>query len=368
MSFPLAFRVTNGSIRRVEVESSSTMAEVAGLMCSLDRTLPRGRLALFHQGVRLPPDSCVREYNLKPNPNPNAPDQPPPAVLTVIVLLGDALSSSEDCTYDEFIDVTFPNHGEKEIPLNIQPLIKFKKNSSGQMIWLPSLVDINALSTPTDGNMREYLGEEVSTALGFVKWTETSYPQRMFLLEINNESVVHDLKSIKYSSFSTNLGYSNGDRHSWQRYTSVPPLDAYVHINEHDHTARLLPTDALKPATVYAVVLLNGVPTVSSDYSSMSQPLLSYWRPGLCEDYICIFRTKKPRVFKVPEKGPEVGGKLDAETVAATAAPAADGEGGQEEGVDLTHDDVNNADNNTGGTEDSNNDTSASARSITPNL
>jgi hypothetical protein len=218
-------------------------------------------------------------------------------------------------TYDSFVELSFPGHGDKDLPLNIQPLIKFKKSPSGYMVYLPSLADVEALPTTGDGNMREYLGEEISSSLGFIKWTETCYPFRCFLLEIDNEGIIPNLKTRKYSSFISNIGYTNGDRHSWQRYSNVSPIDCYVHVNEADHSVRLLPTEALKPSTVYAIVLLNGVPVVRSDYQSMKAPLLSYWRPGICEDMLIIFRTKKPRQFKIPN--------ADGVVIDATAEPSA---------------------------------------------
>ena len=300
MSFPLYFRTPNGAINEVQVEPTTTIGEVTEQICDCDRLLPRGRIALYYNHTKLQPQNTVREYNLKPALVAQEKLQAQ-AVVTVIILLGNPkLLSEEDCTYESFIDVCFPNNGDKDLPLNIQPLIKFKKSPSGHMVYLPSLADIAALQTPGDGNMREYLGEEISSSLGFLKWTETSYPNRLFLLEIDRENVLSELKTIKYSSFTNNIGYTNGDRHSWQRYTRIYPIDCYVHVNESDNSARLLPTEPLKPSTVYAIVLLNGVPVVPSNYQSMSNPLFSYWRPGICEDMIVVFRTKKPRVFKVP--------------------------------------------------------------------
>lgn len=303
MSYPLYFRTPSGVINEVQVEPTTTMGEVAEKICDCDRLLPRGRIALYFNHTKLQPQNTVREYNLKPaavDVHTKELKQAKP-VVTVIILLGNpGLLSGEDCTYDSFVDVCFPNNGDKDIPLNIQPLIKFKKSQSEHMVHLPSLADIAALQTQGDGNMREYLGEEISTSLGFTKWTETGYPNRLFLLEIDRESILPELKAIKYSSFTNNVGYTNGDRHSWQRYSRVYPIDCYVHVNEGDNSARLLPTEPLKPSTVYAIVLLNGVPVIPANYQSMSNPLFSYWRPGICEDMIVAFRTKKPRVFKVP--------------------------------------------------------------------
>ena len=301
MSFPIYCRYPNGQVEEIPVEADTKIGEVLELICDQNRLLPRGHIGLFHKGVKLLNTNEVREYNLKPTVMVSKDDKPvAKIVLTVVVLFGDTLITREDCTYESYIHVSFPSHGEKEIPINIQPLIKFKKNKSNYVIYLPSLSDISALETSGDGNMREYLGEEISSSLGFLKWSEKSYPFRMFLLELDNESVVSNIKSLMYSSFTTNPGYTNGDRHSWQRYSNLPPIDCYVHINEHENSVRLLPTEPLKPATVYGIVLLNGVPTVPADYASMQKPLFSYWRPGICEDTIIVFRTKKPRVFQAP--------------------------------------------------------------------
>jgi hypothetical protein len=89
MSLSLPFRSPNGVLQEVEVEASTTIAELQEKICNVNRLLPRGRIALYLNKIQLQPNNSVREYNLKP---PVLPPENGEAVVrpvvTVIILYG----------------------------------------------------------------------------------------------------------------------------------------------------------------------------------------------------------------------------------------------------------------------------------------
>ena len=137
--------------------------------------------------------------------------------------------------------------------------------------------------------MQDILGEEVAAEMGFVRWTMAEVRAGLLLLEIPSDLLLR-FDRIKYSWRAGKRYYAGGDRHSWQRYTNVPPIDATIMVDTSMLTARILPAEALKPNQMYAILLGNGVTTVPIGGSVT--PWYGYCRPGMLEDKIIVFKTK----------------------------------------------------------------------------
>jgi hypothetical protein len=261
------------------LDSKMTVAAALDKIVDRNRTLMRDRVKLVCGGTQLLPGNTLQEHGLREG-----------STIEILLRLGAPVIDPTDVTYDPFIIDTLPRNGDANIPLSIQPLIMFKKNRNGLSLFLPSLENIQNYGVASTGDMRSYLGEELSAGMGFTKWTEAEHSARALLLEVA-PAIMVKIEQVKYSWRSRGQLYAGGDVHSWQRYTRSQPVDAYVHVDEGAQTIRILPTSSLKPGTTYAVLLMNGVPTVQSDEAA--EPWFSFTRPGMLEDKLICFKTKE---------------------------------------------------------------------------
>lgn len=269
------------------LDPKMTVAAAMDKIVEKNRSLMRDRVKLVCNRIQLLPGNTLQEHGVREG-----------SIIEILLRLGAPVIDPADVTYDQFIIDTLPRNGDANIPLSIQPLLMLKKNRKGLSLFFPSLENIHAYGVASTGDMRSYLGEELSASMGFVKWTEAEHAARVLLLEVKMDILVN-IEQVKYSWRAKDQLYTGGDVHSWQRYTRSQPVDAYVHIDEPAQTVRLLPTGSLKPGTTYAVLLMNGVPTILPDEAA--EPWFSFTRPGMMEDKLIFFKTKEDETASLEE-------------------------------------------------------------------
>jgi hypothetical protein len=244
----------------------------------------RGKL-LKSQGDEIPftdPPQVLSEYGIGPG-----------SYLEIIENFEPILHQTELC-YDSFIALTTPLNGEENISIDKQPTIYFRENDYGLSIYLPCLMNRDALRSDTScGDMVEILGQEEAKRRGFIQWTDTIYNQYIFLLEITNPKLEKTIDEVRYNYFGINEGYHAGDRHSWQRYTDKLPIDCFAHVDEYENKIRLVPELRLTPGGTYCLLFQHGIPTPPAD--DLLSSLFTYTGKGICEDKLIFFRTQKSK-------------------------------------------------------------------------
>lgn len=211
--------------------------------------------------------------------------------LEVLLRFDQTILPSEVC-YDNFIESFEPTDGEQNVAVDIQPLFQFKENGNGLSLYISSFADRNSLPCDLDSaDMDVVLGPVKASEKGFVKWTDTIYPSRIFLLEMTNPHMQELSKKMRYNIFGINDGYAGADVHSWQRYTTKPPVPCYVHVDEAAMQVRLVPEESLQYGTTYCIVLQNGMPI--PPVGRVTASLFSFTGRGVCEDKIVTFRTAR---------------------------------------------------------------------------
>ena len=208
--------------------------------------------------------------------------------------------------YSEFLRFSYPIQNSVDFPIGGEIVLKFGPSSLRRIeLFVPSLVDKSILQTSFGGDMVKNLGGlKEAKKRGYVAWTDEIFIQRAYLLEIpsirkRSETADHlRFERIRYSSSGTlNMGYRDGDMHSWQRYTTqIPVLASLLHTEEFDPITgntisilRMRPMGGLKYNTCYAILLSNNVPTVPAvgcvgDFTEFTDA-------GTTEDYLIEFKT-----------------------------------------------------------------------------
>lgn len=140
-------------------------------------------------------------------------------------------------------------------------------------------------------------------ARGFKQWTTKKYQSRVHLLELtenirNIDTLLERMESVRYSFNGINDGYINGDNNSWQRYTSVEPIecritlsdeyDIFSSLNDNESIITLKPYEPLKHNQTYIIYLGNSAPIVPNSLDSL---LTSYTASHVCEDKLFLFTT-----------------------------------------------------------------------------
>lgn len=212
--------------------------------------------------------------------------EPEPIQVVVKVAGMSVMDEPQLFEYREFVRCVDPPNGATKVPLKTSIHIQFGCNHAGYCISLSNLRDASSWSSPDPrfGDMVRQLDGDIHLAKekGFVQWTQEKHPQRVLLLQLDAESAakmfppprrppkaaspakpVRGATTEKVSATTTmvtasagaavapcggiisttfldtkrywhrgvNEGYSGGDFHSWQRYTSRPPVDTT--ISEH---------------------------------------------------------------------------------------------------------------------------------------
>ena len=230
--------------------------------------------------------------------------------------------------YSEFIKSSYPIQNSVDVPLNSEITIKFGKSSLRNIeIYIPAMLNLNALKCSSDGDMVKNVGGlKEATNRGFKKWTNETFEQRIFLLELPTENngfsftEYSHLERIRYYKNGVmNRGYDNGDYHSWQRYTKYLPIlctlshttDNNVNCSDsenthtssndvincsHSHsddvirTIKMTPHVPMKSSTYYSILLCNNVPTVPKECSS--NDFMQFISNSISEDHLICFKTK----------------------------------------------------------------------------
>ena len=315
--------------------------------------------------------------------------EPEPIQVVVKVTGMSVMDEPQLFEYREFVRRVDPPNGATKVPLKTSIHIQFGCNHAGYCISLANLRDASCWSSPDPrfGDMVRQLDGDIQLAKekGFVQWTQEKHPQRVLLLQLDAETAAKlfppprrppkaaspvkpargaatekatatttatmvtasagaavapcggiisttFLDTKRYWHRGVNEGYSGGDFHSWQRYTTRPPVDTTIsehrwpvpHLNDtayavepvpytggrrnpnqdqdqdqeqeqeqeqeeltapqllrllesavslnhsstiadeytHVSTLTLRPMEPLQPATTYAVLLMNSVPTM----------------------------------------------------------------------------------------------------------
>lgn len=154
------------------------------------------------------------------------------------------------------------------------------------------------------GDMCLQLGSAANAkARGFKQWTMKKFQSRIHLLELtektrNVDSLIERLESARYSFNGINDGYVNGDDDSWQRYTSVEPIecridlsdeyDIFSSLSDDEAIITLKPYEQLKHNQTYIIYLGNSIPVVPSSLESL---VTAYNASHVCEDKLFLFTT-----------------------------------------------------------------------------
>jgi hypothetical protein len=244
----------------------------------------RGKL-LKSQGEEIPvtnPSQILSEYGIGPG-----------SYLEILENFEPIFHPTE-LSYDSFIAVSTPLNGEENISIDKQPTIYFRENNHGLAIYLPCLINRDALRSDTSGDMVEMLGSvDEAKRRGFVQWTDKMYNQFIFLLEVTNPKLEKMIDEVRYNYGGINEGYDQGDRHSWQRYTEKLPIDCFVHLDELENKIRLVPELRLTPGGTYCLLFQHGIPTPPAE--DLLSSLFTYTGKGICEDKVIFFRTQKSK-------------------------------------------------------------------------
>ena len=154
------------------------------------------------------------------------------------------------------------------------------------------------------GDMKQKLGNlRQAKSRGFKQWTTKKFQSRIHLLELTEKHhsvdiLIEKLEGIRYSNHGINDGYSDGDEHSWQRYTSIEPTecritlideyDIFSTLSDNESMITLKPYEPLKCNTTYLIYLGNSTPIVPPTYDALYS---SYNASHVCEDKLFIFTT-----------------------------------------------------------------------------
>lgn len=249
--------------------------------------------------------------------------------------------------YLEYILKCVPEDGCTEVPCNINPRVIFKRNIfNGLVLNVNAMVNTeNSSVLQSYGDMENLLGNKyVALRRGFIKWMDgLDVESKIILVEVDSFDTEYLVR--RYHWDKVNGGYYLGDKHSWQRYTSKPPIECKyiiekVVVLEGEDRERiraeeaeelesigdeankeeaggggstdtdggtfkqfgedpadflssvtLVPFSYLLPNTYYGVLLLNGTPIVPSDPGRAS--IKSYSEPAfICEDRMFVFKTQ----------------------------------------------------------------------------
>lgn len=205
--------------------------------------------------------------------------------------------------YDDFLQSVFPAHGAINVSTQVVISVEFKPNAASHVLFIPSLMSTDADIKPLyAADMISHFGGDREEAVrhGYQQWVGSDKDcvhQRMLLLEVDDTLELR-LEALRYSADGPlNYEYNQGDRCSWQRYTTQPPIPCdlrggFAREGDAVSTVTMTPCAPLRHDTQYAVLLCNGAPTVP--LALQGADLYSFLPDGMCEDRLFLFRTQLP--------------------------------------------------------------------------
>jgi hypothetical protein len=259
--------------------------------------------------------------------------------IDLIIAVGEEQSGrSKSVEYDDFIISCFPSSQSIGIPIETVIKVKLGPHKSGTKvtIFTPGLADCNNLPGCYLGDMVKALGGlKDAQRRGFASWTSETFPQRIYLLELETKfdgfgfADYRELERIRYSvRGELNMGYDRGDYHSWQRYTKKPPVACDILISDAtiedmkiseqqqqeddddlspeiveaiqlqqscflpfpvNSIVTLRPYHALSYNTYYAILLQNNVPVVP--FAGPDADFTHFNSSSTTEDKLILFKT-----------------------------------------------------------------------------
>ena len=154
------------------------------------------------------------------------------------------------------------------------------------------------------GDMCLHLGSVANAkARGFKQWTTKKFQSRIHLLELtenirNVDLLIERMESARYSFNGINDGYTYGDDDSWQRYTSLEPIECRITLSDEydifssladdESIITLKPYEPLKYNQTYIIYVGNSIPIVPNSLDSLFP---SYSASHVCEDKLFLFTT-----------------------------------------------------------------------------
>ena len=299
-------RLPSGDVLPIEFKAGPEMLGLAMKQFIEASLCPHGYSPLHADGMRIvhnnreiTDDTILSEFHF---------DSPPTAPVPVEVLVkmggGSKVTRPRLFEYREFVRQISPSDGATKVPLDATIHIVFGANLSGYCVSLAYLRDSStcAFSSPDPlfGNMHAQFGNDSTLARerGFVQWSKEKYKQRVMLLRLEPAAALkffpprrphhnqqHEparrsdassmfLDSKRYWDKGINEGYTGGDEHSWQRYSSMPPVDAVVSespwpvLGLHEPAFPPLPTQFGPPPSAEEDVPREGEPEFSTGLGS----------------------------------------------------------------------------------------------------
>ena len=299
-------RLPSGDVLPIEFKAGPEMLGLAMKQFIEASLCPHGYSPLHADGMRIvhnnreiTDDTILSEFHF---------DSPPTAPVPVEVLVkmggGSKVKRPRLFEYRDFVRQISPSDGATKVPVDATIHIVFGANLSGYCVSLAYLRDSStfAFSSPDPlfGNMLAQFGNDSTLARerGFVQWSKEKYNQRVMLLRLEPAAALkffpprrphhnqqHEparrsdassmfLDSKRYWDKGINEGYIGGDEHSWQRYSSTPPVDAVVSespwpvLGLHEPAFPPLPTQFAPPPSAEEDVPREGEPEFSTGLGS----------------------------------------------------------------------------------------------------
>lgn len=206
-----------------------------------------------------------------------------------------------DLLYKQFFVQSAPAAGEVGVATtDLEIMVQFSFNAVGNALYLPSFKLQH--DQYLVGQMQEELGVDEAAARGFKQWTEEVQPCKALLLELNLNALqpgatVLDEKSfdqVRFCYSQLNGEYMGVDVHSWQRYSSKPPVPVTIRVDMDQTIPEYMyvtPLEPLKHDTCYALLLQNGVHLCPK--LSVSSYVNHFCHDFVSEDMLIPFRTKR---------------------------------------------------------------------------
>jgi len=193
-------------------------------------------------------------------------------------------------------------------PKNKSPVKPLKteddENKKIMKIDLENIKEKALLPLTRPGDMSLHLGSVANAKTrGYKQWTTKKFQSRIHLLELsenirNVDLLIERMESARYSFNGINDGYTYGDDDSWQRYTSVEPIECRITLSDEydifssladdESVITLKPYEPLKYNQTYIIYLGNSIPIVPNSLDSL---FTSYNASHVCEDKLFLFTT-----------------------------------------------------------------------------